>query len=686
MAAILNASPKAILQGVRDESGGVLPVIPEQIPSHLPHFFGFAEEGPLEPQLVVGGSATRMFGAKTFDLRSKFATHQTLGATVNNGNGNAFIFQRLKPADANEAATLQLALEVVAEDLPEYNRNPDDSLELDVNGDPVPSGGTVSGHLARWIVREVPAGEFGTTANLAGALTNAATDQSTIYPILDFEISSFGEHGNLKGLRLWAPTERSVQPINSDVVYDQNAFTYRIQVIRRPDAKTQPNVVQTNSGSQSLEVALKPGAINTAVDRELDLEAVFLDAYQNLNVQPKQYGPFGRLHVYRQNLEDVSDLIYATEQAHQPAWPVDAEEGRYLVNLVGGQSVEGNPYHTVSMLGMADGGIELTSTSNQYARGGSDGTLGAAALDTLVANQVANYGDLEYSFMDMAYWPQSVIYDTGFSLDTKKKLLTPIGRRKDIAVVLSTQDVAQPQNSAEEESSMAIALRAAARLYPESEVFGTPVCRAVVMGHSGKLANSQYTGLAPLTIELINMASRFMGAGNGVWNRDRGFDTSPYNQITMFRSDTVNCTYKPQNVHDQDWNNGLVAVRNFDRRTLFVPGFQTVYDDATSVLNSIINMFIVVEVEKVAFRTWAELTGSAKLTREQFIERSNALITQKTQNRFDDRVEIVPETYFTDFDDALGYSWSCDIKLYMNNMRTVGTFTIISDRRENFAG
>lgn len=31
MSAILNAAPKAILQGVKDESGGILPVVPEQI-------------------------------------------------------------------------------------------------------------------------------------------------------------------------------------------------------------------------------------------------------------------------------------------------------------------------------------------------------------------------------------------------------------------------------------------------------------------------------------------------------------------------------------------------------------------------------------------------------------------------------------------------------------------------------
>lgn len=684
MSAILNAAPKAILTGVKDESGGTLPVVPEQIPSHLPHIFLFAEKGPLEPQVVSGGSATRMFGAKTFDYRSKYLTHQTVLANTVNGNGNSMVVQRLMPDDAAPPATLGLALEVVEEELTVFNRNADGTYERDQNGDPVDSGTTVTGYKARWVLTEVAGGTLGAAVTMAGSMTNVAGAQSTLYPIMELQVSDFGAHGNHKGIRLWAPTTNSSSPANDEVIYDQNAFLYRIQMIDRPDAKSQPNVVETIAGSQNVEFSFKEGAINTKVDRELFIEQILLDAYRDLDTAPKQFGPFNDMNVYYDNLQTVLDMIYGTEVGYHPDWPVDVEDGRHLVNLVGGQDVDGTPYHTLQVVGKSAGGIELTSASNHYASGGSDGTLDFATFDSLVGNQAANYGDLEYSFMDSAMWPQSIIYDTGFTLETKKKLLTPIGRRKDMMVILSTQDVSTRQNTAEEESSMAIALRAAARMYPESEVFGTPVCRAVVVGHSGYLLNSQYKGLMPLTIEMADKASRFMGAGNGVWARDRGFDTAPYNQITMFKD--VNCTYKPQNVYDKDWDAGLVWVQNFDRRSLFFPAVQTVYDDSTSVLNSAINAFIVTEVEKVSERAWRRLTGNSKLSREQFIERSNALITELTEGRFDDRVIVVPNTYFTDFDEALGYSWSCDITLYLNNMMTVGTFTIIADRRSNFPG
>jgi hypothetical protein len=97
-------------------------------------------------------------------------------------------------------------------------------------------------------------------------------------------------------------------------------------------------------------------------------------------------------------------------------------------------------------------------------------------------------------------------------------------------------------------------------------------------------------------------------------------------------------------------------------------------------------MHILLTVEKVCQQVWRELTGNTKLTADQFLQRSDDLIVEKVEGRFDDRAIIVPNTYFTDIDEALGYSWSTDVTVYLNNMRTVGSFTVIADRRANFGG
>lgn len=685
MSANFKATPRGRLQGVKDESGGDLPLVPVQVPTHLPHVFTFAEKGPTTPQIVVGSTAEKTFGSKTFDLRGKYATHATPFLDVFNAEGNAYVLHRLKPEDANPEATLALALETVEGDVTEYERNADGSVSLDQNGEPIPTGNTIPGVKARWVVSGVADGDVGKAQKTAGDLTNATGDQSTIYPIFELKASSFGSHGNLKGIRLSAPTLKSATPANDEAIEDQSAFIYRAQFIERPSEKSQPNVVETLGGSQDIEFTFKPGSVDRRVDRDLYVEDVLLQAYQNLDGDPPQWGPFGGLHVYEDYLDEVLTLLYGYEQPHQDMWPAEVEEAKHLFNFIGGQDLDGNKYHSYELLGASDGGAVLSSNTNHYARGGSDGTMTFEAFDALVKNECENYGDLENKFLDTARWPQSVIWDSGFTLETKKSLLIPMSRRKDLGVILCTQDVSQPQNTAEEESAIASSLRSAARVFPESEVYGTPVCRAAVVGHSGNLVNSRYRGLVPASIQLASRVANYMGASNGTWERGEGFDRHPYNTVNMLKN--LNCTYKSDSAYDRDWDTGLIWIQNFDHRSHFFPALQTVYDDSTSVLNSLINMFVVIEAEKVAERTWRELTGNVQLTREEFIDRSNDLIAEKmNEDRFDNRVIVEPNTYFTDYDEELGYSWSCDITLYLNNMRTVGTYTIVSRRRDDFAG
>lgn len=391
-------------------------------------------------------------------------------------------------------------------------------------------------------------------------------------------------------------------------------------------------------------------------------------------------------------------------------------DGRYTTNFFTGIAWNAIPYESIRILTgpalTALKGTELKSTNVQYALGGSDGDTSLTNFELLVAQHCENYGDMivkrnpmgdvhpadvPLDFMDTAKWPQSTIWDTGFSTavqvpntvpqqfkNVKTALLVPMGRRKDIWVALSTQDLTSDLNTPAEESSIAITLQNAARMYPESEYYGTKTCRAIVVGHAGMLLSSTWKTLAPMTIDLAAKVATYMGASNGAWKPGANFDISPKNMVTMFRTDSINAAFKAADVRNEDWNNGLIWVQNFDRRSLFYPGIQTVYDDDTSVLNSLFNIIAVCELEKVCERTWRELTGIQTLTVAQFIERSDNLIRSKVSNRFDDKFIIIPETYLTEGDEQRGYSWSCKVNLYAPNMRTVGTYTIVSRRIEDY--
>jgi hypothetical protein len=576
----LNAAPRSILNGIDDRSGGDVPVVAEENPIHLPHVFLFTEQGPLEPQLLTPSQVPQMYGRKTLDLRSKYTTHQTVLASVLAQSANSMVVQRVKPEDAGDPASLALSIEVVTDQLEVYERDADGNVSLDQNGDPITTGDTVVGQRARWLVETVSSGEFGARLTTAGTLTgNDGTNetQSEVYPIADFPVSSFGEHGNHKGLRLWAPTENSQSGPNREVYEDQNAFLYRFQFIERPDATSQPSVTETLLGSQYVEVAFKPGTVDKRTESEMGIEETLIDSYRNLDTQPKQYGPFGDLHFYNENLESVLDLIYADEQPNHTSWPSDPEEGKHRINVVSGLDIEGNPYYTFRVDGQSNGGVDLTRYSNHYAAGGTDGTLSFEEFDNRVKAICSDYAESSYNLLDTAIWPMSQYYDTGFTLETKKALLVPMSLRKDVATTLSTQDVSMEQNDLQTDTSMAVSLRSAATAYPESEIFGTETCRATIVEQSGYLINSPYKGLVPMTIELAAKRAEFMGRGDGRMTRNRGYDESPYNQVSMLKD--VNHAWQPDSSYSNHWDLGLVWAQNFDRSRMFFPAVQTVYSD-----------------------------------------------------------------------------------------------------------
>lgn len=697
MSTIINAAPFANLLGIQDLSGRPPVQEPEAIPTHLPHLYLYAQKGPTTPQLVSGDEFLRTYGAKTLDTRSPYYNHQSVLANILQGKANSLMVQRVIPTDAGPKSRLLLSIEIVEDDIPQYQRGSNGKFLLDANGARIPvSGGAVeTGYKARWVLNDWTAGAtvegFGAVSTKVGTMTaTVGGAQAQVYPILELEADSIGGDGNNLGLRLSAPTTDSSSPVNSAVAENINAALYRLTLVQRTDATSTANIVETLNGEPTMDFTFKPGAINKLIDQQMSLEDIFIDAYQDLETQgfPPIRGPFGRLKVYDDNLLEVLQMVATTEGAFDlvPEEAADDPEYSYLVNLLTGKDIHGVPYYTYELQGASGGGLVFSDmlSTTMMAAGGSDGTMNDTAFDLLVRNELANYGDLEADLLDDAIYPQSCWYDTGFKLDTKLAAMTILGRRKDMWLALSTQDITMPQNTETEEVSIAISLKTAARNFPESELYGTPVCRAIVFNYSGYLIGSKYKKLLPLTIEFASKCAEYMSAGNGIWRPGYGYDLSPQNQIRLFRK--VNCVFKPMSQRVRDWNNGMVWVQNFDRRSTFWPAVQTVYDDDSSVLNSAINMMIAVDLQKVAQRTWRELTGNSSLTAEQFRERSNRLIAEKVQGKYDGRVVVIPETYYTRADEQRGYSWSCKIHMYAPTMRTVGTFTVVAHRIEDLPG
>lgn len=683
MTAIRTAAPFANLRGTLDRSRTAPVYDPEQIPSHCPMFYIFAEKGPTLPQLVSGAGFEQMYGIKSLDARGKFATHQLPFVKLMNANANAMYVQRVIDPAAVDAATWALYVDMVKDQIKQYERGTDGRFKLDTNQQKIPTGETVEGWIVRLAWGEHVKGDLGAASQTTGKLVSSTGEQSTMFPIWEISVSDPGAYGKNLGIRLSAPNINS-QPAGLDeaTVLSNKAYLYRLAAVERPNAASSAVVQEGAKGQRYLDFSFKDGVIS-AEDQAFFIGDSLVETWREVEdsgVLRKQ-GPFGAQHIYEDNLKEVLTRLFESEQPFGLLGEdEDADENYHLVNFLTATDQYLTPYFSVELRGPLQDGLLFDASSTHYAVGGDDGKTDSKTFNELVREQAQNFGELEADLYDTAIYDMSVFYDSGFDMETKNALLSIIGKRYDVAVIVATQDVDRPINAPEADSSAAMALSTRASNYPESVLFGTPACRAAVVAGAGKLKNqSVYRGLLPFTYEVANMCSKFMGAANGFWADEYSMDEYPNNVMSSFKD--TNIVFRRAGARDEDWRNNMIYAQNFDRRSAHFPAFQTVYQDDSSVLNSLVTMFAIVEVEKICQRVWRRLTGISKLTAEQFAERSDRLINAELKDRFGTRFLFNAVTSFTPDDTQRGWSWSTQVDVGANGQMTVGSYTIVARRR-----
>jgi hypothetical protein len=687
---IINASPMALVRGTQDQSTRQLSRDPIAIPQHLPKFYLYAQKGPAGTQLVVGDTAVSTYGADTFDLRKKWANHATVFANGVNAQGNLMVVDRIFPDDIGPESNVLLSLDVLPTQLDVYERNVDGSFKLTVSGDRISTGVKVAGYLVKWVASTndtvTKAQNFGQATILPGDQTDVLTStQSQRYPVLELKASSLGSIGNNSGIRLWAPVS-TTSALNQTMMSSAKAYPYRVSVIRRQDTTSSPVVIQSNFSEQYLDFTFKPSVIDPVNDSLLYFGDKFKSSYENINdpAYTPVFGDFGSVAIYDANIEALVQMFHTAEMLHSEANTdfTGAPGEQHLFNFVSGTSSDGRPYNTFALTTNGSASVRMSEYTNIYAMSGSDGTMNDDLFAALVAKRVAEYIDENSFVQDDAFNVESIIYDSGFPLATKYALAGFISVRKDTFVALCTHTSGQPELTASEEHSMAVALRTRLQMYPESDYFGTPVSRGIIMGRSARIRESQWTKPTPVLYEVAVKSARYMGASDGRWKAGYNFDGAP-GSVLEFMYD-VNVTFTPALARNKDWAAGLNWVQQYDHRSLFIPALKTVYGDDTSVLNSYFVGMAICQINKVTKSVWRMFSGVDHLTDAQLIERVDAETNKRLQGRFDSRYIIVPASTITDTDNVAGYRWTTPVKIYAPNMKTVMTTSVHAFRMGDY--
>jgi len=672
MAAILNAAPNALNNGFKDESGRALVPEKQAVPQHCPIFYIMSERGKLVPQLTSGGPMLRSYGASTFGDRSKYFSHQTLGAKICNGNGNKIFLKRVVPADSS-AGSLVFFLEVVEDTLAAYVRNADGSVVRDASGVKTLSPtATNLGYRLKWSVAPLSditnlRGEL----NVTGTLTGAGGQTSTVYPMFAMK-GGIGDYINNTGMRFSFPGPTTAAPTDLAVMEENGAVVYRMEWMERDTATSTPRTLFSIAKEANVDFCLKAGVVNSKTDVEYNFEKVLTEyTHSEPDGTPPIDGPMDELYVYQDNVDAVLALIQTQEVTHNAAI-VEAD----LVNIMNVLDIDGNDHYAARMDATS---ISMNASTTHYVQGGKDGTVNEATLNLLVKDECLHQWDnVNAPLVDDAQFPISVVYDTGFEMATKQAILGTMAMRDDISIGACTQTVGEKDNTSGEDSSIMAVLRSTARLTPESTFYGTPTCRAVVYGGVGTFKTSKYGKRVPTIMDIINKRSKYMGASNGVMNNVYAYDVFPANVLDTMKD--VSNGWKPKSVISADWELGMNAPRYADMSQLFWPAQQTVYDNDTSVLNSDITMLIMVDVLKKSYTVHRRLTGNGTMEDGAFLAASDTLMSELVEGIYDGRVQVKPKAEYTKADEARGYSWTQNNRVYAKGMKTVSTVNVIAKR------
>jgi len=709
MSLIKNAASMFISLGTDDQSARAVVPSADPIPQHLVKFLIRAPRGTTKPVTMGVGKLISMYGSDAFDVNGKFYNHQTRFLTAVGSTGSTVMVQRVVSQDAGVKSNIVVYIDVLSTQIPNYVRNSlgEKVIDPDTNDYKVNSNTpTIDGYKIKFITEYQDSGsvnaDIRTYASKPGTMTDGRTT-STMYPIMAGIAKYQGSDYNNIGFSI---ESLLYDDVDSDIVDETKSLPYKLALYSRTKAGSVPVVARSLYGEPSVQFSFKEKAINPKTGSRFDFEAIFGTQWYNETDELKtlKYEEYEDIHIYRKNLELVQGLIMSNEKTHinddaTVVWDdgltsstrqwfdfttadqdgID-EEG-YLLNLFTCKSSKNIPYFTVMVsddvatLTGKQKEVNITKNTPIFLNGGSDGTLTNEYYESAVSIIMADYADSDSKVIDNAINVETVIYDSGFTVPAKEALMSFISVRNDTNLVLSTHvdELGEKDLPLSEARAVAVALRTKLRLKPESEYFGTPVMRAVIVLGTGLMRDGSTYNRIPLTYELAIKSARFMGAGDGKWKTVYAFDHGE--RAILEELVDVSPSFIPTGIKPTLWNDGIVTAQPKDRVQYFFPAIQTVYDDDTSVLNSWPNAFACGVLDRIGSDAWREFTGSSFLSDSEFIYAVEAYCNERVSGIFGGLLTVIPEVIIDSADEQRGYSFHLNIKLYANNMKTVMVYS-----------
>lgn len=627
----INTFPNANIN-LQDDSVTTVPD-PAVLPIHLPLFATFAETGPVGQPVLGGTNAlTALFGPGFLNERSPYFKHPNVFIK------RALPFQQVymvRVADpAATAGTLVLCCTVTPGSLVQYQRTSSGALIYNGSGVPLPqlevdgvTSVTQPGVTLSFSVRQLTSEEtistVATVTNTSGGVT------STTYPLMAFS-TYVGASGNNFGFRLFYNSQ-----FDATSVANCGAMQYSFQPVSLNSSTNIESPIYDLYNNATQTFAFLSTAYDSGTATYYDLQDVITNDFNGMAGLPYSF------YVYGPNAGAIGTAVLAVS-------PELAGTNPYMINILSGVDGNGNTYEHMAV--NSTGTNLLNSNVVNYLQGGTDGSLSKTTLENQII-QLTN-GELNPLIADSFRFPFTHFYDSGFSLANKQLLLDLFAIRDDVAIDLSTQDVAQPINTAAMDQSTGSALRTAALLQPESTDFGTQTCRVAIYQQCGTLSDTTvWNSVVPATLVRMLQRCKYNGTDH-VTGEPKG---RPNSEVTIFNIGSLNWTPTNPQQMQLSWNTGLNSIRYCDVATLFYPDLISVYPIDSSLLSSaVLTDYAAVYLKHIIRRQWTIIVGRDDPPNTLFQTIENA-IDAAAAYVFNGNITTSTVVTQTAVDTALGY-------------------------------
>lgn len=640
--------------GINDQSIPPYAVSSPTFPLHLPVVTLVTPKGPLAKDVGTVWINTADFASTFGDIftdvhQPYYNPSALLVQQLIRGGQSSIGVRRVSVND--EVARTALSAFIQKVRVPQYERDLSGNFKRDADGNKIPTGefvengvnivikpdpeakGKKPGELQR---REIP----GTPADG----DTPAVPTTYVFPLFE-GIAGVGEVYNRSGLQAGVRNDALGFRSIADFVKATGVYPIQLKLFsesaagvrtyaKTPDRRETVDFTLFNTEYKGTQYSIARGF------------GEFTGTNVNRKVTPRP-APYNSVYVYEEHITALLQTLYAVEKPvndslvevgnlpyqqinpftlvnHNgaPYYAIVSNDANSVWDLTGAVKAEGGvlPFYEANgqlpayvdqtpvddPLGVL-AGVRFPVTAAQ-AWEASNHLVHADMQDYLAGTETKNYTRNRQSF----WW------DVGYSQEVKDAAIGLLASRKDIIVVTcATVWAPGKANTLSEIYSRATTLVNAIRMYPESEKWGTPACRAAINLIEAKLIDEKTGDFFSMNLDLAYAFALFAGNAQGIIKPAFSPDSKANRVLRTMHS--PNIEFEEDFTASNNFDIGALTLRVKDSDQLFRPALITVYNNPDSVLKDLVTTFLCVCIEKIAQDEWNEVCGDTTLSASNYV-------------------------------------------------------------------